>query len=252
MMLLSYPVHRATCRMMRHRATYRMIYKPVMRKRLFTRQRITHSASCKDLSASSMTSLLLPLRRMVVVRPLFRIPVTFTTRPLPTWEEYKCHKENNDQNIVCQSILTVLPLPSNVRRVCFALTSTSSTMSAVPSFSGFMWSTWAMGRQLSVLLTNSISLRSMSRITIILALACKFKLRFTWKDLIARDKNITSNFGLMIDNTLRYASVNRVFTLVESDGWSIVIISSSAVSHVITLSYDTSLYDAPQFLYLTK
>lgn len=52
------------------------------------------------------------------------------------------------------------------------LTSASSTSAAWPSFSGRMWSTCAMGRQCSVLEMNSMSSRSTSLITRILALAC--------------------------------------------------------------------------------
>ena len=51
-------------------------------------------------------------------------------------------------------------------------TDSSSTSLAWPSFSGRMWSTWAMGRQPSVLLMNSMSSRSTSRTTRIFALAC--------------------------------------------------------------------------------
>lgn len=41
-----------------------------------TRQRTTHSASCRERSASSSTNLLLPRRSTVTVRPGFCIPVT--------------------------------------------------------------------------------------------------------------------------------------------------------------------------------
>lgn len=51
-------------------------------------------------------------------------------------------------------------------------TSTSSTSSALANFSGRIWSMCATGRQPSVLLINSMSSRSMSRTTMILALAC--------------------------------------------------------------------------------
>ena len=52
------------------------------------------------------------------------------------------------------------------------ITDSSSTSFAWPSFSERMWSTWAMGRQPSVLLMNSMSSRSTSRTTRIFALAC--------------------------------------------------------------------------------
>mmetsp|Transcript_15243 Transcript_15243/g.32842 ORF Transcript_15243/g.32842 Transcript_15243/m.32842 type:complete len:221 (-) Transcript_15243:1052-1714(-) len=106
---------------------------PAMRKGRCTRQRTTQRASCRERSASSSTSLFDPRTTTVAVRPMFGIPVTLTSLEAPT--------------------------------------DTSSTSSAWPSFSGFMWSMCAMGRQLSVLEMNSISSRSMSRTTRIFALA---------------------------------------------------------------------------------
>eukprot|EP00959_Pyramimonas_sp_CCMP1952_P258129 5394935-Pyramimonas_sp.AAC.1 len=49
---------------------------PAMRKGRCTRHRTTHSASCRERSASSSTSLLDPRTTTVAVRPMFWIPVT--------------------------------------------------------------------------------------------------------------------------------------------------------------------------------
>lgn len=51
--------------------------KPVKRALFFTKQRITHKASCKDRSASSKTSLLDPLIKIETAFPLDLRPVTF-------------------------------------------------------------------------------------------------------------------------------------------------------------------------------
>ncbi len=56
-------------------------------------------------------------------------------------------------------------------------TETSSTSAAWPSFSGRMWSGCATGRQPSVRLMKSMSSRSTSRTTRILALACGMRAR---------------------------------------------------------------------------
>lgn len=76
-------------------------------------------------------------------------------------------------------------LDTGERRVVWSLglacgrgrTVSLSTRSALPSFSGRMWSTCETGRQSSVLLMNSISSRSMSRTTMIFAFACTASLR---------------------------------------------------------------------------
>mmetsp|Transcript_26845 Transcript_26845/g.75051 ORF Transcript_26845/g.75051 Transcript_26845/m.75051 type:complete len:212 (-) Transcript_26845:948-1583(-) len=98
-----------------------------------TRHRMTHIASCRLRSASSSTSLLLPRSSTLAVRPMFWMP----------------------------EMRTILPLPVD----------TSSALAAIPSFSVFMWSTWAMGLHPRVLQMNSTSSLSMSLTTMILALA---------------------------------------------------------------------------------
>mmetsp|Transcript_10330 Transcript_10330/g.25327 ORF Transcript_10330/g.25327 Transcript_10330/m.25327 type:complete len:220 (-) Transcript_10330:1054-1713(-) len=106
---------------------------PTMRKRFCTRQRMTHSASCSERSASAHTSLLLPRHSTVTVLPMSLMPVIFTILSAP-----HC---------------------------------TSFTSSAWPSLSGVSWSTCATGMHFRVLLMNSTSSRSTSRTTRILALA---------------------------------------------------------------------------------
>ena len=106
---------------------------PQMRNRFCTRHRMTHSASCSERSASSMTSLLDPRHRMETVLPMFSMPVIFTILSVP-----HC---------------------------------TEATSAALPSLSGVSWSTCATGWHLRVLLMNSTSSRSTSRTTRIFALA---------------------------------------------------------------------------------
>lgn len=60
---------------------------PAMRARFLTRQRITHSASCKERSASSRMRTLAPRTRIETVLPasLCVIPVSFTVRLPDDW-----------------------------------------------------------------------------------------------------------------------------------------------------------------------
>ena len=117
-----------------------------------TRQRMTHSASWMERSASSITSLLEPRTTMLTVFPGLVQPVICMERQeggltvIPGHLRFtppeNCHS-NCDNYLGCWSLtsawmrtLTSLPEPSRL---------TSSTSSAVPSISGVKWSMWAMG-----------------------------------------------------------------------------------------------------------
>uniref|UniRef100_A0A0A0LTR0 Uncharacterized protein n=1 Tax=Cucumis sativus TaxID=3659 RepID=A0A0A0LTR0_CUCSA len=106
---------------------------PAIKNLLFTKHLTTHRASCKLRSASSITSWLDPRTSTVAVRPISLMPV----------------------------ILTIFPSPIEA----------SSTSSAYPNFSARKCSIFAIGRQLRVFVMNSMSSRSTSLITKILALA---------------------------------------------------------------------------------
>mmetsp|Transcript_41360 Transcript_41360/g.113801 ORF Transcript_41360/g.113801 Transcript_41360/m.113801 type:complete len:264 (+) Transcript_41360:415-1206(+) len=109
---------------------------PGVRNRFFTRQRSTQSASWRERSLSSRTSLLEALQRRETVLPALGTPVTLTTLPSPVEH--------------------------------------SSTRSARPSFSGWKVSMFATGRQPHVLQINSMSSRSTSLMTRIFILARKW------------------------------------------------------------------------------
>lgn len=123
-----------------------------------TRQRMTHSASWMERSASSITSLLEPRTTMLTVFPGLAQPVICTERQQTftgsmttqcldiLYSGFQCFQDKCDaslraavisvQTLRLMRTLTSFPEPSRL---------TSSTSSAVPSISAVKWSMWAMG-----------------------------------------------------------------------------------------------------------
>ena len=118
-----------------------------------TRQRMTHSASWMERSASSITSLLEPRTTMLTVFPGLVQPVICTEQHKTFTGSFKTVSGQTLHSEVCllfnflssaakyfmwsvMQTLTSLPEPSRL---------TSSASSAVPSISGVKWSMWAMG-----------------------------------------------------------------------------------------------------------